>query len=132
MAAPEVADLANTELFAGLDEHSLRIVAEWFEVEDAVVGQRLTMEGNAGYAFFVLHEGSADVSVHGETVRALQVGDFFGELSMLGDGRQTATVTVTTPSVVWTMFGTRFRELQRHHPEIAATISATALQRLSS
>src|ERR1039457_7655751 len=89
----------------------------------------MTHEGASGYAFFVLHAGAADVVVGGNVVRTLGPGDFFGELSMLGDGRQTATVTVTRPSTIWTMFGTRFRELQQQHPEIAAAIEKVATER---
>jgi CRP-like cAMP-binding protein len=129
MSTPSAEALATIGLFADLDDASRQIVAAWFEVEPAVPGQRLTLEGNAGYAFFVLDEGTAEVSVHGQPVRQLGHGDFFGEIALLSGGRQTATVTVTSPSVVWTMFGTRYRELQRHHPDIAATIAETATER---
>jgi len=108
----------------------LRIIASWLEVTDAPPGSQLTHEGGAGYAFSMLHTGSADVLVHGEVVRRLGAGDYFGELSMLGNGRQTATVKVTSPATVWTMFGTRFRELQKLHPDIAAAIERTAAERL--
>jgi CRP-like cAMP-binding protein len=131
VTSPSATDLARTGLFAGLDEASLRIVADWFEVSEAVPGQRLTHEGAAGYAFFVLHEGAAEVLVHGEPVRELLPDDYFGEIAMLGAGRQTATVTVTSPAIVWTMFGTRYRQLQQQYPDIAATIEATAAERLA-
>jgi CRP-like cAMP-binding protein len=129
MSAPTAEALATIGLFADLDDSSREIVASWFEVEPAVPGQRLTLEGNAGYAFFVLDNGSAEVSVHGDAVRELTHGDYFGEIALLGGGRQTATVTVTSPSTVWTMFGTRYRELQRQHPDIAAIIAQTAAER---
>jgi CRP-like cAMP-binding protein len=54
---------------------------------------RLTGEGASGYSFFVLCEGTATVTIDGNEVRALEPGDFFGELAILGDGRRTATVT---------------------------------------
>jgi CRP-like cAMP-binding protein len=130
MASPTPVELANTGLFASLDESKLAIVAAWFEVEDAVPGQRLTVEGTAGYAFFILHEGSAEASTDGHKLADIQPGDFFGELAMLGDsGKRTATVTVTAPSVVWTMFGTRYRELEQQHPEIAHAIATAATER---
>ena len=132
MASPTPDELANTGLFAGLDEAALAIVAAWFEAEEAVPGQRLTVEGAAGYAFFVLHEGTADVTANGQKLSELHSGDFFGELAMLGDrGKRTATVTVTSPSIVWTMFGTRYRELEQQHPEIAHAIAAAAMERRS-
>lgn len=131
MASINAADLAHVPLFAGLSEPNLRIIASWFDVTDAPPGSQLTHEGGAGYAFSLLHTGTADVLVHGQVVRRLIAGDYFGELSMLGNGRQTATVKVTSPATVWTMFGTRFRELQRQHPDIAAAIERTAAERLA-
>jgi CPA2 family monovalent cation:H+ antiporter-2 len=132
MTSIEVSDLAQTPLFAGLDDAELRVLAEWLEVEEAPPGHDFTHEGAAGYAFFVLHEGAAQVIVGGNAVRGLEAGDFFGEISILGGGRQTATVRVTTPAVVWTMFGTRFRQMQQEHPDLAATIERTAGERLAT
>src|SRR5450432_2410297 len=131
MAVVNAADLASTPLFAGLGEPGRRIVAEWLEVDTVLPGHHLTHEATKGYAFDVLHEGSADVVVGSKFVRTLGPGDFFGEISILGDGRRTATVTVTSPATVWTMFGTRFRQLQQSHPEIAAAIERVASERLT-
>jgi CRP/FNR family cyclic AMP-dependent transcriptional regulator len=131
MALVTSSDLATTALFAGLDEPSRRVVAEWLEVDAVLPGHHLTHEDTMGYAFYVLHQGTADVFVNGKVVRTLGPGDFFGEISILGDGRQTATVTVTSPATVWTMFGTRFRQLQQEHPEIAAAIEKVASERLA-
>jgi CRP/FNR family cyclic AMP-dependent transcriptional regulator len=125
------ADLSRVALFAGLSEASLQIIAGWLEVNDVPAGWALTHEGASGYAFSILHSGTANVTVHGNVVRTLGPGDFFGEISILGDGRQTATITVTSPAEVWTMFGTRFRELQQHHPDIADAIARTAAARLA-
>jgi CRP-like cAMP-binding protein len=131
MASPDAADLAGTELFAGLDEPSREVLTGWLDGEEVPAGRDLTHEGAAGYAFFVLHEGSADVLIDGRVVRTLGPGDYFGELSILGTGRQTATVRTTSTAVIWTMFGTRFRQLQIEHPDIAAAIEHTASVRLN-
>ena len=130
MSALNPSDLSRIALFAGLSEPDQRVVASWLDVGEFEPGYKLTHEGASGYAFFVLHDGAADVVVGGNVVRTLGPGEFFGELSMLGDGRQTATVKITTPSTVWTMFGTRFRELQQQHPEIAAAIEKVAAERV--
>jgi CRP/FNR family cyclic AMP-dependent transcriptional regulator len=131
MSSLDPSDLSRVALFAGLDVPDQRVVATWLDVGEFEPGYKMTHEGASGYAFFVLHAGAADVVVGGNVVRTLGPGDFFGELSMLGDGRQTATVTVARPSTIWTMFGTRFRELQQQHPEIAAAIEKVAAERVS-
>ena len=132
MSSLNASDLSRIALFAGLSESDQQVVATWLDVGEFAPGYKLTHEGASGYAFYVLYHGAADVVVGGSVVRTLGAGDFFGELSMLGNGRQTATVTVTAPSTVWTMFGTRFRELQQQHPEIAAAIEKVAAERVGS
>ena len=131
MSSVNPSDLSRVALFAGLDEPDQRIVATWLDTGEFSPGYKLTHEGASGYAFYVLHDGAADVVVGDSVVRKLGPGDFFGELSMLGDGRQTATVTVTKPSTIWTMFGSRFRELQQEHPAIAAAIEKVAAERVN-
>jgi CRP-like cAMP-binding protein len=132
MTAIDLSQLARTPLFAGLSDPDLRILAEWLDVDEVPTGWQLTHEGATGYAFFVLHEGAADVVVGGAVVRSLEPGDFFGEIAILGGGRQTATVVATSPAVVWTMFGTRFRQMQQEHPDLAAVIERTATERLAT
>jgi CRP-like cAMP-binding protein len=53
---------------------------------------------------------------------AVGAGDFFGELSIIGDGHRTATVKTTSHVTVWSMFGTRFQSLEQQFPELAERI----------
>jgi len=55
----------------------------------------------------------------------------FGEIAILGEGRPSATVTATEPAVVWTMFGTLFRDLQATRPDVAAALEAVMAERLA-
>ena len=54
----------------------------------------------------------------------------FDGLAPDGDGRRSATVVSDGPSVLWVMFGTRYRSLQMSHPEVAESIRSTAEARL--
>ena len=122
-------DLARVPLFAGLSDDQRGILAEWFEVSDASAGAALVSEGAAGYSFYVLLDGAAKVTVGDETVATYGPGDFFGEMAILGGGRRNATVTVTEPSRLLSMFGTEFRMLQEVQPDIAAQLEETMRQR---
>ena len=55
-------------------------------MQNASEGVRLVGEGAPGYTFFVLIEGTAAVTSEGRTIALLGPGDFFGEVSILGDG----------------------------------------------
>ncbi len=124
-----VDDLAGIPLFASLSDEERASLAEWFEVSNASAGMVLVTEGAAGYSFYVLVDGAAEVTVEGETVATYGPGDFFGEMAILGGGRRNATVTVTSPSRLLSMFGTEFRMLQDVQPDIAAHLEETMKQR---
>ena len=124
-----VDDLTGIPLFAGLSDEERASLAEWFEISDASAGMNLVSEGASGYSFYVLIDGAAEVTVGGETVATYGPGDFFGEMAILGGGRRNATVTVTAPSRLLSMFGTEFRMLQEVQPDVAARLEETMKQR---
>lgn len=127
MARPD--DLTGIPLFAGMTDDERASLAEWFEISDASAGTVLVSEGATGYSFYVLLDGAAEVTVGGETVATYGPGDFFGEMAILGGGRRNATVTVTAPSRLLSMFGTEFRMLQEVQPNVAAQLEETMRQR---
>jgi CRP-like cAMP-binding protein len=120
-----IGDLATVPLFSSLDEKQLTRLADWFHAQNASEGVRLVGEGAPGYTFFVLIEGTAAVTSEGRTIALLGPGDFFGEVSILGDGRRTATVTSTSPARLLALFGTEFRQLGTVDPEIVSRIEET-------
>ena len=132
MSHPTASDLAAVPLFAGMSEQVRSALADRFDVKSHRAGERAVTEGNSGYAFYVVHEGTLSVSRAGKAVRQLGPGDFFGEISIIGDGRHTATVTADGPALLWVMFGTRFRELQGDHPEAAIAVQAAMDARLAA
>jgi CRP-like cAMP-binding protein len=80
----------------------------------------------------VIEEGTADVVHGGNVIASLGPGDFFGEMAMMGDGRRVADVVASSPITLFEMFGTHFRELEMHMPQVAATITATLEERRSA
>jgi CRP-like cAMP-binding protein len=122
-------DLSNIPLFAGMSDDERASLADWFEISDAAVGATLVTEGAAGYSFYVLLDGAAEVTVGDETVATYGPGDFFGEMAILGGGLRSATVTVTAPSRILSMFGTEFRMLQQVQPDVAALLEETMRRR---
>jgi CRP-like cAMP-binding protein len=132
VSTPTAHDLAKIPLLADLSDQVREALAASFEVEVFAAGTDIVTQGRAGYAFYVLADGQVSVSQDGRELRVLSVGDFFGEIAILGDGRRTATVTAVTPAVTWVLFGTVFRALQVGRPDVAQALQQAMLDRLGS
>ncbi len=127
---PTAADLQGIPLFASLSDSEREELAESFEVKSTAAGTQLIDERTGGNSFFALAEGQARVSIDDNEVGTLNPGDCFGERALLGDGRRTASVTTTSPTTVYVMFGTEFGRLEQSHPEVVAQIRALMRERL--
>ena len=124
--------LAPLPLFEGLTTDQLTAIGGKLEERDLYVGEHLSSEGGAGYFFFVIESGGAEVLKHGEKVADLGPGDFFGEGAIFRARRRTATVTATEPGIVFAMFGADFAKLVADIPELHERIDAALDARLPS
>jgi CRP-like cAMP-binding protein len=125
-------ELVLVPLLAGLEPSDLVVLASRLEVQKGDKGHVWAREGQSGYAFYIVADGSLEVTIEGQPVRQIGPGDYFGEIAILGGGRRTATVTSTGPTTVWALFGTRFRELQIDHPDVATALENAMNERLAS
>ena len=76
-------------------------------------GDTLTEQGSSGVGFFVIEEGTAEVTVDGEAKGTLGPGDYFGEVALLSGGTRirTATITATTDMLTYGMTAWEFKPL---------------------
>jgi CRP-like cAMP-binding protein len=130
VAHPDPERLAAVPLFAGLTGDERTRVASWLDVEEFAAGRMLTREGRADYAFFVLDEGRVHVEREGAVVNVLEPGDVFGEMSFFDPtGRRNADIVPDTDVRVFSMFGTRFREMQLSIPDVASRLEQLVAER---
>jgi CRP-like cAMP-binding protein len=128
--AVDVARIQNVPLFAELTPDQLQAVAEKLEERGVDTGRHLATEHGAGYFFFVIETGTADV-LHDDTVIAsFGPGDFFGEAAIFRTFRRTATVTATSPMTVFAMFGADFAVLVDQIAPLKVAIDAAMAERL--
>jgi CRP/FNR family transcriptional regulator, cyclic AMP receptor protein len=118
VAAP-VELLKQVPLFQGLDNKSLKTLAETFVDRVFVADQELTVEGSGGVGFFLIESGEARVSVDGEERRVLGAGDYFGEVALLDAGLRTATVTAISDGKMYGLTQWQFRPLVEENAAIA-------------
>lgn len=122
--------LAGVPLFAGLSKKELGKVAAIADELDFRAGKELIREGGAGREFFILLEGSAQVTRGGKTLATRNAGDFFGEIALVADRPRVATVTTLEPSVALVVTERNFKRLVKQSPEIALKILQAVGERL--
>ena len=112
--------LDGLPLFDSLSKKDRVQVAMWADEVDVGSGVELASEGSYAHEFFVIEQGNALVTKHGEPIGRLGPGDFFGEIALLGsDHHRTATVTASTPMRLIVMFQTEFRTMADQMPHVA-------------
>jgi CRP-like cAMP-binding protein len=118
--------LKNVPLFAGLDDKERGRIASVMRERRFSAGDKLTEQGSSGVGFFVIEDGTADVTVDGESKRSLGPGDYFGEIALLSDATRTrtATITATTDVLAYGMTAWEFKPLVESNAELASKLLA--------
>ena len=124
--------LKSVPLFAGCSKNELRQLAKTADEIDLRQGTVLTREGRPGREFFVLIDGTAEVTKKGKKIADLGPGDWLGEIALITDSPRTATVTATSPVDVLVITDRRFRSVVETMPSIALKVLACVGERLST
>jgi CRP-like cAMP-binding protein len=122
--------LAGVPLFARLNMRQLRSIARSAARQEVGPGARIITEGERGDGFYVVEEGTATVSVHGDSVASLGPGGYFGEMAVIDRGPRSATIAATTPMTVLHLPSSEFAALVKRDPTIAAGLATELEQRL--
>ena len=125
----EKTQLKNVPFFSKLKKKELEHVAQQCDEIDVAAGKVLARQGDLGDEFFVIEEGTAEVTRDGEKVAELAAGDFFGEMALLDAERRNATVTASSPMTVIVMTRASFRAIDRSMPQLHATVQEAIEQR---
>jgi CRP/FNR family transcriptional regulator, cyclic AMP receptor protein len=110
--------LSSVPLFAGCGSGDLRAIGQLADEVAIPAGKVLAKEGATGHEFFVIVDGSVEITRGGRRLATLGPGDFFGELAMIGKVPRTATATTTVPSRVLVLGHREFMTLLASHPGI--------------
>ena len=121
--------MPTVQALSNESRQALLAVAKEVEVP---AGSALTSEGEFGYSFFVIEEGTCTVEQDGRAVGTLGPGDFFGEVALLVTETRSACVTADCPLRVQAVFDRDFRRLLRERPEIETTVRAALAERFGS
>jgi MFS family permease len=133
VAAREVSLLRNVSIFAPLPEPTLEQLAAALVPVHVSAGRMIFAQGDPGDRFYVIAEGTAEVTVDGRELSVLGPGGFFGEIALLHDVPRTASVSARTDAQLFALERDEFvAALTGHAPsaEAADAVIATRLGRL--
>jgi CRP/FNR family cyclic AMP-dependent transcriptional regulator len=117
------ARLKSVPFFSNMSKRELAAMAQQTDDLDVPAGKVLAQEGDLGHEFFVIDEGTAEVTRAGGHVADLGPGDFFGEMALLEEDRRNATVTASSPARVIIMTRQNFRAVDRTMPGVHAAVA---------
>jgi CRP/FNR family transcriptional regulator, cyclic AMP receptor protein len=123
--------IKGVPLFAECSRKDLAEVAGIADEIDLREGKELTREGGHGREFFVLVDGTADVTKGKRRVNELGPGDFFGEISLITKTPRTATVVATSPVRALVITDRSFRSLLEHQPQIQNKVMSALAARVA-
>lgn len=122
--------LKRVPLFSRLSGPELERISKVADELDFKEGKELAREGAAGREFFVIIEGTAEVTSRKKRLATLSDGDFFGEISLITQRPRTATVVATSPVRALVITDRSFRRLLEHQPDIQGKVMSALAARL--
>ena len=122
--------LGAIEALADLSIGERRSLAALADEALVAPGEVLMRQGEPGYEFVMIEEGSAEVVKDGELINTMEPGDSFGELAVMGDGTvRTASVIAASELRAIVLTAHFMREMSKRMPAAGERIAADAAQR---
>jgi CPA2 family monovalent cation:H+ antiporter-2 len=114
-----------------LTEADRRFLARNSRFETYTAGQRVIRKDDVSDAMFVIREGSCVVRLPDGQSRDLAVGDYFGEIGLLSEGRRTADVVAGDGGVQVLRLGrVAIRSLLNRNNDLREALGQKMTQRL--
>ena len=123
--------LRGAPLFEGLSKKELIELARVTDDLQVAAGTVLCKEDTLGREFFVLVEGTVDVTRGGKPIATRQAGDFVGEIALLTSARRTATVRAATPLRCLILMRGEFRRVLDENRSIERKVMDALAERLA-
>jgi CRP-like cAMP-binding protein len=122
--------LGRLNLFSSCNKAELSRIESLSTMIKVQQGTVLTREGRTGLEFFVIAEGTATASRHGQWLADFSAGSFFGEVALLDRHQRTATVVADTDMSLLVLSRIEFNSLQDSAPMVWSKMLAEMAVRL--
>jgi CRP-like cAMP-binding protein len=124
--------LAGVPLFSMLPKKEVAKLAQQANELTFPAGAVITDVDRAGVSFGVIVDGQAAVSVHGQPVRALGPGDYFGEMALIDHSYHHRSAKITAETALHCLMFAKwdFRPFAMDHPQTAWALLEMMVQRV--
>jgi MFS family permease len=123
--------LTSIPIFSLLPGASLEHLAGRLVPLQLHAGTVIVREGDEGDRFYVVAEGTVEVTAGDGPASTLEAGDHFGEIALVRDSPRTATVTATTPVVLYALDRDDFLAAVTSHAPSAEAAEEVVSSRLA-
>ena len=124
--------LAGVPLFSMLPKREVAKLARRANEQTFPAGTVVTDVDRAGMSFGVIVNGQAAVSVHGQPVRVLGPGDYFGEMALIDESHRYRSAKITAETELHCLMFAKwdFRPFAMSHPQTAWALLELMVQRV--
>ena len=126
------AQLSSTPLFSQASRKQIKALAQAGKLISWPDGKVGVAQDSRAAAFFLILEGSVDVTKDGAAVARLRDGDFFGEVALLTGGTRTASVTARGRTELFALGRPAFRALVQNDPDLALAMMKSMADRIAA
>jgi CRP/FNR family transcriptional regulator, cyclic AMP receptor protein len=125
-----VDSLRAIPLFADLSTRDIKRLAGSMTERSFAPGDAVVSEGTGGIGFFVILDGHAKVSQHGEERAVLGAGDYFGEMALIDGDHRAASVHADGELRCAAMTAWNFRPFVKQQPDVAWALLTALVKRV--
>jgi CRP/FNR family cyclic AMP-dependent transcriptional regulator len=124
--------LKQVPLFEGLSKKELAEIASASEDIALQPGAVLVREGGLAREFFVLIDGTVEVTKNGKKIDERSGGDFVGEMGLISHQKRNATVTAKTPVRCFILTSRDFRRTLDDNRSIERKVLLALAERVAN
>lgn len=129
MSDDVIAALQAAEMFRDVPLKRLQTIRSAGRELAFRAGSELVVEGEDAGRFFLVLDGTVEVTVRGEKRATLGPGGAVGEIALIDGGQRTATVTATTDVRTFSLASWNFRPFLKE-PDVMLAVIGVLCRRL--
>ncbi len=124
--------LTGVPLLSECSKKEVRALASEGKVSSKKAGSTIIAEGMKGIAFFLVLDGTVDISREERPLARLMAGDFFGEAALLSDRPRNATAVAVTDVEMFTFTQSAFKTVLLGNAKLAYGVARALATRIDN